>query len=151
MKKMALLLVLLSGLFAVSAQQDNEEYQSLRRDVDEGNGTWMKGLATGDIDLAVSLFADECAMFSESGKIYDGKAAITDRMRSMMESLGEGATVTAETTHLWLHKNTGYETGRFSFKFTRDGKEQHSSGLYTALWKKQADGKWRVVVDYTVE
>jgi len=151
MKKITLLLVLLSGMLVVSAQQHDQEFQSLRADVDEGNGYWMKGLATGDIDLAVTLFADESAMFSENGEIFEGKAAITERMRSMMKSLGDGATVIAETTHLWLHNNTGYETGKYGFKFKRDGKQHESGGLYTAIWKKQTDGKWRVVVDYTVE
>lgn len=151
MKKITILLVLISGLFLVSAQQQSEEYQTLKKDVDEGNGNWMTGLANGDIELAVSLFANNCAMFSGSGEIYEGKAAVTDRMREMMKSLGDGATVTAETTKLWLYDNTGYETGKYSFRFMKEGMEQHSDGLYTAIWKKQTDGKWRVVVDYTVE
>jgi ketosteroid isomerase-like protein len=40
-----------------------------------------------------------------------------------------------------------YSTGDWKQVYTQDGKERRSSGNYLAVWKKQGDGSWKVLLD----
>ena len=42
----------------------------------------------------------------------------------------------------------GYSSGRYSMDFTGPGgKPVHDKGKYLTVWKKQADGSWKVLLD----
>lgn len=44
--------------------------------------------------------------------------------------------------------NLGYTFGRYERKVTlEDGEEQSVTGNYVTIWRRQADGRWKVVFD----
>ena len=44
-----------------------------------------------------------------------------------------------------------YETGKYTYTFTPPGKaETQTGGHYVTIWKRQADGGWKIMADMGV-
>ena len=67
-------------------------------------------------------------------------------MTETMERLGPTET-TIETLNVWLEGDIAYETGKYTYRFKREGKDVTSSGKYVVVWKRQDNGGWKILRD----
>ncbi|HMD17073.1 MAG TPA: nuclear transport factor 2 family protein [Terriglobales bacterium] len=114
-------------------------------------------------DLLVQLEADFAAdvakhghdafliYFAEDGvEIVDGGGIDTkDAMRKQPPwPKGTSLTWTPVKAEMAASGDLGYTYGNYVYTATnKDGKLAASYGKYTSIWKKQKDGRWKVVVD----
>ena len=79
-----------------------------------------------------------------------GRSGIADDVGKFLSLVGP-VRVTLETKDLWLVDDTAYETGLWSYAFQPKGKaEQRIGGHYVTLWRRQADGGWKIWADLGV-
>lgn len=45
----------------------------------------------------------------------------------------------------------GYDTGPWEWRKTKDQEKPDAFGHFVSIWKKQADGHWKVALDYDIE
>ena len=109
---------------------------------------WMKVYAAKDLEKSVAFFDNEGSMLPSNAPIATGKDALT-------KSLGS-AFATPDYTLSW-HANKvgvarsgelGYTSGTYGFSIKdASGKTISDKGKYLTLWKKEADGSWKVLLD----
>ena len=59
--------------------------------------------------------------------------------------------VTIETVDLWVVEDLAYETGKWSYTFTSPDAERRTiGGRYVTVWKRQAEGSWKILGDLGV-
>lgn len=109
---------------------------------------WAKVAAAKDLDKTLSYYADDASMYPPNGPIVTGPEA----RRSMWTKLLSPAELvfsnSATKVEVAKSGDIAYETGTFQESF-KDDKGQPVSvvGKYVVVWKKQASGQWKAVVD----
>ena len=122
----------------------------VRAAIEEGNAAAMRAWTKGDAALFVSSFADDGVELRPDGSVVKGRAKILELVKASMQRLGPGVTLTVRTTNVWLDGDTAYETGKSVYKYTEQGQPKTFETLFTTVWKKQRDGRWKIVADLPV-
>ena len=92
-------------------------------------------------------FAPDALQFTGARQVQ-GPAQIREHMRTV---LSEGNRLTWEPTHAFLSEegDLGYTIGRWEFS-PGQAAPAHGGparGSYVTIWRRQADGAWKVVLD----
>lgn len=108
---------------------------------------WSKKAAANDVEGTMSFYTDDASMLPPNAPIAIGSQAI----RSMWATfLIPGNSVSWEASKVEVARSSdlAYSTGVYQFTGKdAQGKPESDHGKYLEVWKKQADGKWKVVAD----
>ncbi len=92
-------------------------------------------------------FADDASLPQQSPPVV-GKAALRDFYKQLFSRSDLDFSWQPDHAQSFPSGHLGYTSGRYSMAFTRDGKKVHNTGSYLTVWKKQADGSWKVLSDF---
>ena len=154
--KRAILLLIATGVAVLAEPEHKTESATsptlaeARKAIDKGNAQWVEAWDKADASLLASLFADDGVMLESNGKFSKGPKQILEQQKPAMEAAGKGVKATVTTVDLWLDGNTAYETGKYSYQFSKTGKPVTEEGRYVTIWKRQANGSWKIVTDMGV-
>lgn len=101
-------------------------------------------VAQGLVDAYLSYLADDVRFYREGAFPVTGReaarAALSEKQGVMnWQPVKAGVSISGDL---------GYTYGTYDFKGSgADGKEAAENGGYARVWKKQANGKWKVVLD----
>jgi uncharacterized protein (TIGR02246 family) len=108
---------------------------------------WSKKAAANDLDGTMSFYADDASLLPANAPIAIGTQAIRAVWAAF---LVPGTSVSWEASKVEVARSgdLAYSTGVYQ-ETTKDpqGKTVMDHGKYVEVWQKQADGKWKVVVD----
>lgn len=135
----AVALLLLLALAAGGAVAAGDPTAALKA-ADQG---WSKAAQDKNLDQFMTFVGDDIYASGPDGKWMHGKAAMHDAWASMLKDPSFKLGWTIETAEVAKDGRLGYTRGTFSGSM--GGKPM--AGSYTTVWKKGADGKWRVAVD----
>jgi ketosteroid isomerase-like protein len=119
--------------------------ESAIRSADEA---WSKVTAAKDIEGHLAYYADDASVLSPNAPIATGKEAL----RTMISQFYAmpGFAVSWQPTKVEASKggDFGYTVGTYEMSFNDPkGKPVTDRGKYVTIWKKQADGSWKVILD----
>jgi uncharacterized protein (TIGR02246 family) len=115
--------------------------------VKEADAQWSKTAMANDLDGAVSYYTDDASLLPPNAPIATGKQAIRAVWASM---LSPDVTISWQVTKADAARSgdLAYVTGVYQITAKNPkGKPQEDRGKLVEVWKKQADGKWKVVAD----
>ena len=109
---------------------------------------WVKEFAAKDMDKIVAHYADDGTVLLSNAPTMVGKDAIRAGLKDAIAD--PTFTVDLKTVKVEVSKdNLAYSQGTYSTKAT-DAKTQKliaETGRYVEVYKKQADGSWKIVED----
>jgi uncharacterized protein (TIGR02246 family) len=146
MRKFAALAAALACLALVGPVRADDP-GAVRKAVDAGNAGFLAAWKAGDAKAFAALFDEEGALLETGGTVVHGRDAIRRAMAETFEKIRmtEG---TITTTDVFVMGDLAYETGRYRFAMKAPDKGPRTvSGRYVELWKRQADGSWRMYRD----
>jgi uncharacterized protein (TIGR02246 family) len=121
-----------------------------RRAIDAGNAQYRAAFLAMDARALSEIYDARGARLGEGGEVVRGRPAIAADVAAFVSRVGP-VRVTIETAEVWLVDDTAYETGAWSYTFHPKGKdEQRIGGRYVTLWRRQADGGWKIWADMGV-
>ncbi len=97
------------------------------------------------VDGWVEYFADSGVQVTP-GRNYVGKAAVRDLMAPRLADTTRLLSWRPTSAEVSASGDLGYTIGRWELG-PRAGGEPLARGSYVTIWRKQADGSWRVVLD----
>jgi uncharacterized protein (TIGR02246 family) len=145
-------LLLLLGIAPPLAGQTARpaELAAVRRAIDSGNAAYVAAFRRADAEALAQVYDPEGARLNEGGAVIRGRKAIRADVARFLDRVGP-VRVGIETAEVWLVDDMAYESGAWSYAFQPRGKpEQRIGGRYVTLWKRQADGGWRIWTDMGV-
>jgi uncharacterized protein (TIGR02246 family) len=109
---------------------------------------WTKAAEAKDVEKFLSFYSDDATVYSPGAPAMSGADA---RRKFWSEAFGlPEIQVKIATTKIEAARSgdIAYETGTFeeSFKDPK-GKPVNVTGKYVVVWKKQANGQWKAIVD----
>jgi uncharacterized protein (TIGR02246 family) len=134
------------GNQAVNAQSDTRAADE--RAIREAGIEWLKVTGAKDLERTVAFYADDASMFPPNAPIATGKEAIRAVWSQVFTT--PGIAVSGQTTKVEASRGSdlAYEIGTYELTIHDSaGKPVMDRGKYVVVWKKQAEGSWKVMVD----
>ena len=112
---------------------------------------WSAAAQAKDAAKFVSVYAEDAVVMLEDAPDMRGAAAIREGIPAMMQDPNFSLSFAAETVVVARSGDLAYETGHYTMSMSGpDGKPAPENGHYVVVWRKQADGAWKVAVDTPV-
>ena len=109
---------------------------------------WVAEFAAKDIDKIVAHYADDGTLLLSNAPTMSGKDAIRAGMKMAIDD--PNFALDLKTVKVYVSRDDlAYSQGTYSYKGT-DSKTKKviaETGRYVEVYKKQADGSWKVVED----
>jgi uncharacterized protein (TIGR02246 family) len=106
---------------------------------------WSAAFLAGDATAIANLYTEDGAQVQPAGDWYRGREAITAGMKKQLDTLN----VTAREDipeEVIVAGDYIVEFGNYSYTATtkKGNKPVSAAGRYVVLWRKDADGQWRL-------
>jgi len=151
MKRNAVLLLLLFLVVAIvgvggstksSDAADRDLLLRLDREFDQ------KVAAGGGGAAWASYFAENGSMVGKAGAPVVGPEAIRARMEPVFADPNFSLRWQPTRAEILISDDLGFTTGRYERRVKdKEGKTEIEHGTYFTLWRKQADGSWKIILD----
>lgn len=106
--------------------------------------TWMDATRRGDLATILSLMTDD-VLFTVAGQDPFGKEAFAANFRNMGDVRIDG---TSNIVELRILGDWAFIRNHIGLRITRpDGQEVQRAGYTLTLFRKEADGRWRLARD----
>lgn len=138
------LLLLVCGCQQQPAADTRAADESAVKDQD---AQWAKAAGANDLEGAVSYYTDDASLLAPNAPIATGKQAIRVVWQGL---LNPDSTVSWQVTKAEAARSgeLAYVMGVYQITpKTEKGKAMEDHGKLVEVWKKQSDGKWKVVAD----
>jgi putative oxidoreductase len=106
--------------------------------------------AYGEADAAAvaAVYAEDAFYLGPGRDVVRGRAAIREAFAPFLEGAPPGTyDVTFEIVEREVSGDLGYEVGRYDLRSRKAEGEGRSRGKFTVVWKRGADGAWRIQSD----
>jgi len=116
------------------------------------DAAWAEAAASGSVDEIVKYWAEDAINYFPGMPPLRGRADIEAFVRQN-RSRDAGFNLTWRATQVWLAESgeLGYTSGPFTMTSTLpSGERRERTGHYVCIWRKDADGRWRCIVETSV-
>ncbi|MGH9385350.1 MAG: DUF4440 domain-containing protein [Vicinamibacterales bacterium] len=103
---------------------------------------------TKDLTKFVSYFAPDASVYGAGMPKVSGTESISASTKDMMAAPGFSLQWVAQRAEVASSGDIGYTVGAYEIKMNNAaGNPTSEKGKYVTVWKKQADGRWKVAED----
>jgi uncharacterized protein (TIGR02246 family) len=110
---------------------------------------WVQAFASKDIDKIASFWANDASGFIPNMPVIKGNAALKAAWKPIIEDKNFMLTFKTASVEVSKSSDLASTQGTYEFGFTdpKSKKAMVQKGMYVEVYKKQADGSWKVVTD----
>ena len=141
----------LVGLMAGCSQQPSMPPDTRAADeaaIRSAEAEWSKVAGAKDLERTVAYYAGDASLLPPNAPIATGKEAIREVWSSLMNTPGFALSFQSTKVEVARAGDLGYSIGAYELALNdAKGKPVKDRGKYATVWKKQADGSWKAVVD----
>jgi uncharacterized protein (TIGR02246 family) len=120
---------------------------AVRQAIDQGNTKMADALAKADTAAIMSMYDNDAVVMMSGQPAWRGKADISTQGTGMLQAV-KFSDVKFTTSNVDIAGDYAIETGTYAMTGTEKGKKPvPDKGKYVTVWKKQADGSWKVYRD----
>ena len=135
------LIILACSHQKVDTKADGEKIMQLSRD-------WSKSASSRDLEKTVSYWADDATVISAGQPSYTGKKAIRQMVEESYKIPGFNISWEPQSVEVSKSGDMAYLIEKSQVTFTDStGKPIVLNNRAVSIWRKQADGLWKNVVD----
>ena len=143
MRKLFLLTLMLLLSLPVLAN-DNEE-ASVKAAVEDRYQEWLAAAKKKDVSAMMDLYDENAVLMPKSEEPVLSKAAIGEYYKKLFANPQfVPFTLTLDWNSFHPAGDIATSTSVFEGDVTRNGKQIHFRGKNLLVWKKQADGSWKI-------
>jgi uncharacterized protein (TIGR02246 family) len=143
----ALLISLQSSLTAQQQAPTRATVSAREKEIRALESAMMAAAEDQGADGYISFYAEDAVELPNSAQMVLGKESIGKTM-TFLNDKNNRLTWSPVFVDVSGSGDLGYSFGNYEFRsIGKDGKPSVEHGKYTTIWKKQKDGKWKVVLD----
>jgi len=143
MRKLILLTSML--LLSVPVLANADEEAKIKAAVEDRYKEWLAAANKKDVAAMTNLYDDNAVLMPKSEEPVLGKAAIGEYYKKLFADPNfVPFTLTLNWNSFHAVGDIAIATSVFEGDVTRKGKQIHFRGKNLLVWKKQADGSWKI-------
>ena len=109
---------------------------------------WSNVAQAKNVDSWVAFYSDDAIVLPPNDKIATGKEAIRTVITNLLAAPGLSIKWQPSKVEVARSGDLGYSQGTFEMTVSDPkGNPIMDRGKYVEIWKKQADGSWKLVAD----
>jgi uncharacterized protein (TIGR02246 family) len=120
---------------------------TVRQAIDASNAKFVDAVKKADTTTIADNYADDAIVMAPGTEAWRGRDAI----RKGFGGMATGMTTkefSLKTDDVTLGGDLAVETGSYEMTVEpKGGKEMKDKGKYVVVWKRQADGSWKIIRD----
>jgi uncharacterized protein (TIGR02246 family) len=118
------------------------------RAVREADAACLKAVTAKDVEGTVSFFAEDAVKLQPNVPMLTGRESIRKSVSELMANPGFALSWQTSKVEASRGGDLAYAVGTCQFTLNNaKGKPATDRGKFVAVWKKQTDGHWKMVVD----
>lgn len=122
--------------------------ESELRALQQADKNWEEACASKNVDRMLDSYDIEAYNIDLQGNVHRGKDELRKLWTNEFNKPDYSLTWELSESYVAQAGDIGYTRGSWDMKFTsKDGKQMIYHGTYLAIWKKQLNGTWKVLVD----
>jgi uncharacterized protein (TIGR02246 family) len=136
---------------AATAMPDTHDLDE--KAIRDTEAAWVKAFATKEPGRAAAFYADDAASMLPDTPLMRGKAAIIAGMKPELGDPNFSLVFAPTKVEIAKSGDIAYSQGWFKYTTSdpKTGKRVGQAGNYVEVYKKQADGNWKVEEDIATE
>jgi uncharacterized protein (TIGR02246 family) len=143
MRKLFLLALML--LLALPVTANDTEEARIKAAVEDRYQEWLAAENKKDAAAVTNLYDENAVLMPKAEEPVLGKAAIGEYYKKLFASPNfVPFTLTTNWNSFHVVNDIAIATVLFEGDLTRNGKQIHFRGKELLVWKKQADGSWKI-------
>jgi len=128
------------------ARPETFDVAQVRKSIGAAVAKYSEAIREGNLAGVVAVYTDDATMVPPDGEIVKGKQEIEELYRKIFQ-MGVKEIVLS-TIEVGGSGDTAYEIGKTKVRIQPEGQAAMiDSTKYLVIWKRQADGIWKVHVD----
>jgi len=136
-------LTLLSYIGAYGEEMDVAQAQKA---IEKGGAQFVEALNRGDAAAIAAMYTDDAILLPPNSEMIRGRQGVQEFWNTALQMGVKSVTVTTVDTH--VSGDTAYRVVKYTLTIQPQGQgSMIDSGKAVDLWKRQADGSWKVQVD----
>jgi uncharacterized protein (TIGR02246 family) len=143
------MLMLTIASFCCGCKNEPPDTRALdERAIREADGTTLKAAQANDVNGAVANYADDADWLPPNAPMAHGKTAIRAGWAKLMGN--PGFTIDWQINKVEVARSSDLAYTIYTYQMSlngANGKPITDQGKDMAVWKKQSDGSWKMVVD----
>ena len=157
MRRLYLMAILISSLviigLALACQQPPppsppDTRAADERAIREADAACLKAMTAKDVEAFVSFFAEDASLLPPNAPMVTGKESVRKWASEMMTTPGFAGTWQTTKVEVSRAGDLAYSVDTYQLTANSPkGKPVTDRGKEVIVWKKQPDGKWKVVAD----
>ena len=145
MKKLHLIFLVITAM-GICACDQKTDLTKVTEQQKEVNAKWDKAMNAGDADALASLYADDAIRMSPNEPVWEGKEAIRNGFRSLLEKNSVNGVNLVTDVILTDDYAIVRGTSKYDVIPKTGGDTIHGKGKYLDIRKLQPDGSWKSVL-----
>ena len=122
------------------------DVMEVKKSIEAENAKYSEAIREGNVAGALAAYADDATALPPDGQMMKGKLAIEGLYKRFLQ-IGMKE-VTLITLEVGGSGDVAYEIGKTKVRIQPEGQPAMTdSTKYLVIWKRQADGTWKVYVD----
>ena len=132
---------------AATAAPPVVDVAAVRQAIEQANAKFVEAITRGDSTGIVANYADDAVLMFPGEPAWRGRGEIGANGAKLIQS-AKFSDMKTNTASVDVAGDYAIETGSFEWTVTaKGGKPMHDKGKYVTVWKKQADGSWKIYRD----
>lgn len=146
--RVSLALLTLAALACQKAAPPADESAAAADAIKAADIAWEKAFTSRDTTTAVSMVEATGSVLAPNAPIATGPEQVRNLFNGFYAIPGLEIHWSASSVGASRSGELGYSIGTYQMSFTNaDGSKGEDHGKYSTVWRKQADGTWKVVSD----
>ena len=144
---LVLLLALVLTLITFTGQaMEGTDIAQVRKAIENGNLKFGEAVRQGNGAAIAALYTDDATLMPPNSEMINGKSGIEAFWKGGLEMGIRDAVLT--TVEVLGMGDLACEIGQYKLKIQPGGQAAlEDNGKYIVIWKRQADGSWKLHVD----
>jgi len=135
------------SLLLVSCAPQEPDMAAFRNLVEEYNAVVADGMLSGNNEKVWPYYGDDAIQMPSNSPVLNGKDAIMNYSDEMAKSGMKFTSVKFDIAEVGGSGMIAYEIGTYEMSLELGPTKIDDNGKYMTLWKKQADGSWKLYAE----
>jgi len=142
------MLLLTAGLAISSCNSNRRDAGDAIAEIKAADAALSDAVSKQDLERIASFYAEDAVLMPTAEPVVSGKAAIRDEWKHVLGIPGMHNVSVTKHIDASQSGDLGYTRGAYTSRMVgQSGGVVTEPGKWVSIWKKQDDGRWRIVVD----